>query len=259
MPGFGEIFSQAIPYQHDNLLNRILLRGVMATLGRLVEDVRGADKLTQIPDPYIVVLNHSTRIEALVVPPLLAWYRQGKQIRFLADWNFLMVPGISLLYRRNGVIPVVRKPARPKVLNALRPWIVRQTTGFAGASQSLAKGESVGIFPEGTVNRDPHCLLTGQIGTAKLSLDTGTPVLPIGIRFPQPKRHDALEAFPTMRLVVGDPLDPCQFRSTQRRVSAVKQWHERIMSELGQLSGKRWEPTLSRMQEQACQTSTKSM
>ena len=73
----------------------------------------------------------------------------------MADWNFRMIPGLDLLYRRAGAITVARKPARPRFLNLTKPLFIDTVSPMEQARQHLISGRSVGMFPEGTVNRDP--------------------------------------------------------------------------------------------------------
>src|SRR5262245_44051011 len=108
------------------------------------------------------------------------------------------------------------------------------------ARAHLASGRSVGIFPEGTVNRDPGWLLSGHRGAAYLSLATGTPVIPVGIRFPGSEHRIADHA--RMQVTIGAPLVPP--REHRRRPSHAElcQWHSAVMGEIGRLSGKTWSP-----------------
>jgi hypothetical protein len=62
----------------------------------------------------------------------------------------------ALFFWRGGVIPVMRKPARPRFLTGLRNYLVAVPHGFDRAKQLLRVGRSVGIFPEGTTNRHPY-------------------------------------------------------------------------------------------------------
>src|SRR6516225_2785164 len=102
-------------------LDRMLVRGV-ALIGRSrIHSIAGLEHIAPEHDPFILALNHGTRLEALLVPPLLFLLRRGRRIHFIADWNFRIIPGIGLLYRRAGVITVAHKPARPRFLNILKP------------------------------------------------------------------------------------------------------------------------------------------
>src|SRR5262245_44526701 len=135
-------------------LDRWLLRAAALIARRQVIAARGLEHIRAEADPFILALNHSTRREAVLVPPLLVLLRGGRRIHFLADWNFRLIPGVDLLYRRAGAITVMRKSARPRWLNVFKPLFADPLPPFEHARALLAAGRSVGVFPEGTVNRD---------------------------------------------------------------------------------------------------------
>jgi 1-acyl-sn-glycerol-3-phosphate acyltransferase len=158
-------------------------------------------------------------------------------VHFVADWNFRMIPGVGLLYRRGGAITVVRKPARPRFLNVLRPLYADPVPALERARRHLLAGRSVGIFPEGTVNRDPARLLAGRGGAARLSLETGVAIVPAGIRFP----HRTDNALGSMEIEFGAPLQPPQIAGAAP-LALVREWHAAAMTEIARLSGKQWNP-----------------
>jgi 1-acyl-sn-glycerol-3-phosphate acyltransferase len=94
----------------------------------------------------------------------------------------------------------------------------------------LLSGASVGIFPEGKVNRDPHVLLRGRLGAARLSLETGVPVVPAGLR------PVSTPAGP-MSIEIGAPLTPPSMAAGVDG-DDVRAWHAQIMSAIAVLSGK---------------------
>src|SRR5262249_2185452 len=147
-----------------------------------IGSISGIGHIAPERDPFILVLNHNTRLEALFVPALLILLRQGRRIHFLADWNFRMIPGVDLIYRRPGAITVPNKPARPRALGLLKPMFTDGVRPMARAREHLLSGRSVGIFPEGTTNPDPARLMRGRLGAARLSLETGVPIVPAGLR-----------------------------------------------------------------------------
>ena len=113
MPALWEIVSSPLPAL--GALDRMLVRGMaIAGLGRIFS-LSGLEHIAPAHDPFILALNHSTRQEALLVPPLLFFLRGGLRIHFLADWNFRLIPPVDLLYRRAGAITVARKPARNRL------------------------------------------------------------------------------------------------------------------------------------------------
>lgn len=104
----------AAPQPHLSAFDRTLLRCVLRASSSRVGAVSGLHHVSHLRDPFILVLNHSTMLEALIVPALLLAARGGRALPFLADWNFRLIPGVGLLYKRANVVNVTRKPARPR-------------------------------------------------------------------------------------------------------------------------------------------------
>ena len=234
-PTFGELFRRPLPGL--GLLDRALMRGVGYFVLPSFSAIRGLEHVRSDLDPFVLALNHSTRFEAMALPALLLYHRKGRHVHFLADWNFQMIPGIGLLYRRSGAIVVMRKSARPRFLNALKPFYAHAEPSHERALKHLKAGRSVGIFPEGTVNRDPERLLRGRLGAARLSLEAGVPVVPGGIRLVSGEARR-----PRYELILGAPLTPAVRSAPTIARADVRDWHAVIMSEIARLSGKAWEP-----------------
>jgi 1-acyl-sn-glycerol-3-phosphate acyltransferase len=222
------------------LLDRVLARGAALLARRKVRSITGIENILPGRDPFILALNHSTRQEALLVPPLLVLLRSGRRIHFLADWNFRLIPGVGLLYRRAGAITVPRKPARPRFLTALRPLFADDLPPSEQARRHLLAGRSIGIFPEGTVNRDSARLLRGRHGAARLSLETGAPVVPVGLRFPSVSGSTAIPDGSPMEIDIGPPLPVPPTEARVPTPENVVAWHGRIMTAIGQRCGKSW-------------------
>jgi 1-acyl-sn-glycerol-3-phosphate acyltransferase len=238
----GPLSARAIlswPLPELRLLDRTLVRGAALAGRGKVHSIAGLEHIAPDRDPFILALNHGTRLEALLVPPLLILLRRGQRIHFMADWNFRMIPGVGLLYRRAGVITVARKPARPRFLNLLKPLFTDQMSPTEQARRHLAAGRSVGVFPEGTVNRDPLRLKRGRPGAAQLSLETGVPVVPVGLRFPTVPRGAAIPEGSPMAIEIGPPLMPPA--AGKPAYAAIWARHGEIMTAIARLSGKSWE------------------
>jgi len=227
------------PLPELGVIDRMLVRGVALISRRSICSLDGLEHIAPDRDPFILALNHSTRREALLVPALLFLLRRGRRIHFLADWNFRMIPGVDLLYRRAGAITVAHKSARPRLLNFARPLFTDAVSPIEQARRHLIAGRSIGVFPEGTVNRDPLRLLCGRHGAARLSLETGAPVIPVGLRFPTVPKGAVIPEGSPMSIEIGPPLMP----STGTRSAGyadIRAWHARIMTTIGRLSGKSW-------------------
>lgn len=240
----GDLWSWPLP-ELINPLDRTILKASVALAKRQVGHIDGWDLVGSDRDPFLLVANHCTRRETVYLTAALMLARGGRPVHFLADWNFRLIPGVGYLYTRTGAIEVVRKDVRPRFLNWLKPLLAGEHAAFARARERLLAGSSVALFPEGTVNRDPNRLLRGRFGAARLSLETGVPVLPVGIRL-TPKRLDLASA--SMSIRIGTPLTPPPVaRNSVRResrsaasVADVRAWHAEIMTVIGELSGKRW-------------------
>ncbi|WP_409724810.1 lysophospholipid acyltransferase family protein [Pseudorhodoplanes sp.] len=219
--------------------DRVLLRGLAALADRQVIAISGLHHIDPRHDPLIVAINHSTRTEAILVPALLMRHRGGRIVHFLADWNFRLIPGIGLLYRRAQTISVMRKPARPKALTLLKPLFANPISALEQARRKLLAGHAIGVFPEGTVNRDPQTLLPGRRGTAYLSLATGAPVVPVGIRFPEAMLNRPIPDTARMTVTIGAAMHP-PTRADRPTRAETRDWHAAIMSEIGRLSAKDW-------------------
>jgi 1-acyl-sn-glycerol-3-phosphate acyltransferase len=240
---FREVVSKPLPSFDGAPLTRVACRSIVALFGHLIAEVRGLERIQTSHDPFILALNHSQRLEAVLVPAYLIFERGGRHIHFLADWNFRLVPLVSTLIRCNAPITVTRKDARPKFLNVFRRLYQKGLPPFEAAKQLLQAGASVGLFPEGTVNRHPRYLLKGYSGAARLSLSTGTPVVPVGIQFPRHPANKPVPDWAEMVLEIGLPMHPNSPKPTgEPALSDVRLWHARIMQEIARLARKEWLP-----------------
>jgi 1-acyl-sn-glycerol-3-phosphate acyltransferase len=99
------------------------------------------------------------------------------------------------------------------------------------ARRRLAAGRPVGIFPEGTVNRNRTHLLRGRLGAARLSLETGVPIVPAGLRYPSAPADGLIPEGSPVEIEFGPAMQP--------PVGAdAMDWHVEIMAAIGTLSHK---------------------
>lgn len=218
-------------------LTRLLTRLVLLTRRKYVLDVQGEEHISRSRDPFILVANHNQYAEAIVMGAVLAFLRRGNRVRFLADWNFALLPPVALLYRHARCILLDQKPAKPKFLGVFKRFFVADVPGFEQAKQALAAGECVGIFPEGTTNRDPHHLLKGRAGAARLSLETGAPLVPTGIYYPGYTGVRRIGERAAAEVRFGAPLRP-ECAVEKPPLQEVRQWHQEMMGAISKLCGK---------------------
>lgn len=205
-------------------------------------DVERPERIA-LPGPAIFALNHNNSAEAVLVPAALMWLRGGEPVCFLADWMYLHVPAVGWLLRRAGVIPVYRKPARWRFREAYRLERSRRPV-LDDCLARLASGASVGIFPEGTRNRDPERLLRGRSGLGELVLRSSAPVVPVGIHYPAASRLGRPPRLGRTVLRPGLPLTFEEERAAatglvpRERIVLARRVVGRVMSGLAELSGK---------------------
>jgi 1-acyl-sn-glycerol-3-phosphate acyltransferase len=234
----------AAPLTHfGGRLRRLVLRGALLAVGPWVR-IHGAHRLAAVPDPVIFAFNHSNSFETLAVPAALFYLRHGRPIHFLIDWMYLHAAPIAPLFRLAGGIPVFTKPALLKVRDGFRRDARRRhSPPLEIALDHLRAGKSIGIFPEGTRNRDPHTLLRGRRGLGSLVLRWGGPVVPVGIDFPARRKSGRIPWLGKVQITVGEPLrfgeehaaadaQPDLRRQLEQRVV------DRVMAALSPLCGK---------------------
>ena len=235
----GGVWSKPLPHL-EGWSNRFLYRFVSTLSLPLIRSIEGLEHIDNASDPFVLVLNHSQRLEAVLIPVRLIGERSGKRIRFVADWNFMMIPFVGLIYRRGGVLVVDSKSAKPRVLNHLKRFYRQAGSVFDRARRALEQGDPVGIFPEGTVNRDPDQLLKGSPAAARLAIATGVPVVPAGISFPgHPPGTDSrpIGDLSAMNVRIGAPMTPPPSNGRSDRALA-RVFHQDVLNEVSALCGK---------------------
>jgi 1-acyl-sn-glycerol-3-phosphate acyltransferase len=241
------ILHRPLPQCSHSLATRFWVRVLMGVFRRRFLTVEGLEHVTQARDPFILALNHSQRPEALLVPAFLAFAREGRMVHFFTDWLVLLYPLLARVVLLHGPIIVTRKQARPAWLNRFRKRYENPVAPFDQAAALLAQGRSVGIFPEGTMNRDRSRLLRGFSGAAQLSLATGMSVVPAGIRFPRGDGAGPVRDGEPFSLHFGPPLrPPVRTHGAEPQVAEIRDWHAQIMQAISRLSGKQWTPANQR-------------
>jgi 1-acyl-sn-glycerol-3-phosphate acyltransferase len=219
-----------------------LCRSLLSLFHGHVRSIVGLEHIRTDADPFLLVLNHSQRPEAILVPAWLCFHRGGRMVHFMADWNFLMIPGVGGIIRAHDPIVVTRKSARPAFLNRLKPRFTPELPPFEDAARRIRDGRSIGLFPEGTTNRHPTDLLQGYRGAAPLAVETGVRVIPGGIRFPQHRGDGPIQDRTPFSVEFGPALPQPPLRhGSGTSTEQIRNLHHEIMTAISTLSGKRWQ------------------
>lgn len=175
---------------------------------------------------FVIASNHLANIDSFVLPVVLP-----RQIRFVAKetlWTRKGLRGRILRWFFDAVEAVpVDRDALSSGKGALQAGltILRDGDGFA-------------IYPEGTRSKD-GLLHPGKQGAAWLSLESGCPVVPVGLKGTQHMLSRLLPQRGAVTIRVGTPIavedvDPSASKGVRRRLM-----NERIMDEIQKLSGQR--------------------
>lgn len=113
----------------------------------------------------VFAANHISHFDPLVLG-FYIW--ECRRIpRFLGKASVFKVPIVGRIITSAGQIPVHRESAQA-------------ADAYRDAVAAVEQGECVGMYPEGTITRDPQMWpMTGKTGAARIALQTGCPVVPI--------------------------------------------------------------------------------
>jgi 1-acyl-sn-glycerol-3-phosphate acyltransferase len=134
------------------------------------------------PGPVVVAANHESLLD-----PLVLALAADQPLHFLAKvelWRYR--PGAWLMDALGG-IPIRRDR--------------RDLVSVGHAEELLRVGESVALFPEGTVKGG-----TWTRGAARLALLTGAPIVPVRIVGTKRALSRGRIRFSKIRIVVGEPI-----------------------------------------------------
>lgn len=201
----------------------VIARPLLAVLVK--RDWRGRQNVPR-EGGVIVVANHVTYFDPISIGHFLV--KAGRTPRFLAKASVFKAPVLGKLIRSAGQIPVYRD-SREAAL------------AFREAVQAVQRGETIIVYPEGTMTRDPDLWpMAGKTGAARIALRTGAPVLPIGQWGAQdvmPHYSTRPHFFPrkTLRVTAGEPIDLRAAVGTEINTESLRKGTELIMDRITEL------------------------
>jgi 1-acyl-sn-glycerol-3-phosphate acyltransferase len=177
----------------------------------------------------IIASNHLSFIDSIFLPLVL-----DRRISFLAKSEYFTGKGIKgwatrTFFNATGQLSIDRSGGKASEASL--------NTGLG----VLARGELLGIYPEGTRSPDGR-MYRGRTGVARMILEGGVPVIPvamidtekvmpIGTRVPKVRR---------IGIVFGDPLDFSRFAHLEDDRFILRSITDEIMYELNRLSGQEY-------------------
>ncbi len=190
--------------------------------------VTGHDNIPQ-RGGVILASNHLSFIDSVFLPLMI-----DRRISFLAKSDYYTGTGIKGWFQRTfltaaGMLPIDRSGGKASEASL--------QTGLG----VLARGEILGIYPEGTRSPDGK-LYRGRTGVARMILEGDVPVvpvamidtekvMPIGKRLPKVMR---------IGIVIGEPLDFSRFHGMEGDRFILRSITDEIVYELSKLSSQEY-------------------
>ena len=219
-----------------------ILRPLMFAIAK--RDWQGAENIPK-SGPIICVSNHISYLDPLVFAHFL--HDNGRAPRFLGKAELFRIPFIGMVLRGAGQVPVERESANAR-------------QAFDHAIAFLKAGHLLGVYPEGTLTRDPQTWpMKGKTGVARLAIMTRTQVVPCaqwGAQEVLPTYGRKISLFPrkTFHVWAGKPLDFSKWYGREDDPVAIGEATDYVMNALTalleQIRGEsapavRFDPTLS--------------
>ena len=185
--------TRALPFAYRFVV--AILRPLLMVLTK--RDWRGAENLPATGG-FVATPNHLSYIDPLSFAHFLVDNDHAPY--FLGKESVFRVPVVGAILRGAEQIPVYRNTGKA-------------ADAFRAAVAAVEAGKCVGVYPEGTLTRDPDVWpMVGKTGAARIALTTRCPVIPIAQWGPQEvlepygKRPHLLPR-KTMRVTAGPPVD----------------------------------------------------
>lgn len=169
---------------------------------------------------FIVAANHMSGFDPVTTTHYL--HDNGVAPKIMAKESLWKVPVLGAFLRGTKMIPVSRGRRN-------------SAESLAVAERSLAEGNAILIFPEGTLTRDPdQWPMVGKTGVARLALSSGAPVIPVsqwGAQRIFPLHGKMLRLLPrkTVHVHAGPPVDLSDLREQPITATVLQEATTRIM------------------------------
>jgi len=169
---------------------KIFLKPIVTRL--LIKEVKGLEGLPKTN--FILVSNHQSYLD-IIIDSYLCVPRRFHFIGQIVGWKGIMKWLIRTLYFLSGVIPLDRTSDESRE-NAIREAI-----------KVLKKGDILVLYPEGRRSENGE-IQEGKLGTARIFLKTGTPILPaaLGGTFELFPPKGKLKIKRIVKINIGEPL-----------------------------------------------------
>lgn len=216
--------SRSTSFGRHQALAKRCLKPIFNLLWRV--DVSGLDN---IPDdgPAVLCPNHLAAIDSFIVPAVLrrSVLYVGKA-EYLDDWK------TRWLFPALGMIPIDRRGGD------------HAKAALDVARRVLEGGGLFGIYPEGTRSRSGK-LYRGHTGAARLAVESGAPIIPIGLVGTseiQPVDAAIPKPFRRAEVRIGKPIAVDRYQERIGDHALYRELIDEVMFEIRELSGQEYVP-----------------
>ncbi|MEX0429341.1 lysophospholipid acyltransferase family protein [Nocardioides sp. DS6] len=187
--------------------------------------VSGGDRVPR-SGGVILASNHLSFVDSVVIA-----CTSPRPVHFLAKSDYFTGRGVKgflqrLWFEGIGMLPVDRDDPQAAIAS------------LDVALEVLRRGDSFGIYPEGTRSRDGR-LYRGRTGVAHLALTAGVPVVPVGLKGTekvQPVGANGFRLAP-ITVVFGEPIEVAGRFDKVPLGKARRQLTDEIMAAIRDLTG----------------------
>jgi 1-acyl-sn-glycerol-3-phosphate acyltransferase len=208
--------TRALPFAYRFVV--AILRPLLMVLTK--RDWRGMENLPATGG-FVATPNHLSYFDPLSFAHYLVDHDHAPF--FLGKEGVFRVPVLGAILRGAEQIPVYRNTGQA-------------ADAFRAAVAAVEAGKCVGVYPEGTLTRDPDIWpMVGKTGAARIALTTRCPVIPIAQWGPQEvlepygKRPHLLPR-KTMRITAGPPVDLSDLYDRPVTGALLREATDRIMA-----------------------------
>lgn len=179
--------------------------------------------------PVILASNHLSYADWLFVPLTVR-----RKVSYVAKAEYFTTPGFKgwlqkMFFTGAGQIPIDRSGASAA------------EGALLSAKKVLEDGGIFGIYPEGTRSPDGR-LYRGRTGVARMAIETGAPVIPVGVSntdvIAPPDKLFGKIVRPLVRY--GEPLDFSRYQGMENDRFVLRAVTDEIMYEIMKLSGQEY-------------------
>jgi len=178
--------------------------------------------------PTILAANHQSFCDSLFLPLVVP-----RRVTYLAKAEYFDDKRVAWFFRAVGQIPIRRSGGNASA------------RALATAREVLSEGKLIALYPEGTRSTDGR-VHKGRTGVARLALECGVPVIPVGIQGTeavQPRGSRWLRPFRTVRVSFGEPM---RFESAglvdaetgRTSTERLRTFTDRLMREIARLASR---------------------